>query len=231
MIILSILVAVILLVISLVIFQIIWIRIKLGSIETSYVERSMSSTKTTGSRGFMGLYSVVIDTLGTLRVNDTNRLYYNDVRGLVSDTECTFIIPSVCGSVVLQQPIKINKLGFLVCKSNAGSIALMSDIKKQQTMYIVANGFMMIIGVNDNVSDKVRTVLNPSSAVDVFIIYAIPLKTDDEKCTVQFTPFTGSSTLSDSSNTNNIDMELVLGITSSQKYMPMQLIAYNLFVP
>lgn len=212
-----------------VVFQVVWIRMKLDQVETSYINRmSTKSTVSSGSRGYMGIYSVMIDTLQTLRMNDMNRLYYDDLRALITETESTFIIPSVCGSTVLQKPITITKYGFLLCKANAGSAALAADVKQHKTMYIVANGYMMLIGINDAVSSKVRETV----AAETFVLYAIPLQTNNgaDVCSTQFTPFLGSSALSDSYSVDNIDMNMVLGVAPGQKYLPLQLIAYNLYM-
>lgn len=234
----AVLIAIVFIFVVLVLLQVIWIRAKIDSVKSDYIARmsdtSSRQTSSFGSKGYMSIYSVIIDGQSTNRINDMNRLYYSDIRKILSENDKTFIVPNVCQSGVQQKPVQIEKLGFLVCKSNSGSEALSIDIKKKKNLYIVANNFMMIIDSHDMVTDKVRSIL-VGETVDVFVLYAIPLTpsvSDDASCSVSLTPFLGTTSLSDSSTTDYIDFGIVLNLATStaSRYTPMQMIAYNLYM-
>lgn len=221
------------LLILLVLLQIVWIRSKLSELQDKQLSRytnSASSSMDTG-KGTIGLYSIIIDTKTTLKVNDQARPVYDNLRSILGDNDGTFMLPNTCpGGYVKTKTMKSNKVGFLCCKSTPSSNALQEDVVKGKISYVIFNDQMLLIEFNEAVNDEIVNLNVSKSKLVSFVIYAVPVEKDSvDQCSVNLKPFMGGVQLHDNVNIDYIDVRIVLGLQDgSPELLPTQIVAYKI---
>lgn len=225
--------AILVILILLVILQIVWIRTKLSELQDKQLNRytnNAPSSMETG-KGTIGLYSIVLDTKTTLKVNDQARPVYDDLRSILGDADGTFMLPNTCpGGSMKTKSMKSNKIGFLCCKSTPSSHALQEDIVKGKISYIIFNDQMLLIEYNETINDEVVNLNISKNKLVSFVIYAVPVSKDsNDQCSVNLKPFMGGIQLHDNVNIEYIDVRIVLGLQDgSPDLLPTQIVAYKI---
>lgn len=229
----AILISIFVLILLLVVLQVLWIRSKLGDLRDKQMisigNADSTNKQRDATRGYMSLYSVIIDVKTTLRCNDVSRHFYESLEAANTNTE--FVLPNTCENGKVENiSTKSRKLGFLVCKRNASSMALEEDIKNGNVYYIVAKNQMMIITYKDEIQAIVENSGIPTSSVIAFTLHGIPNLNLENKCSVNMLSFMGNTKLNDSDSLASIDFRVVLGLgadSGSMFELPMQLIGYK----
>ena len=219
------------------VFQVIGMKSKLDSNNNEYIKRlsSMKESAEDGNtinKGYMGIYSLIVDVYATMRVNDVNRLFLRKLQDSVTDADKTFLLPTLCSGSIMTKPVESTRYGFLICQATNGSSQLKLDISMNKTMYVIINNTMMLIRTSDVTYDTMLGLGIVGEDFDIFVLYKIPLETNDSVCSIKIIPFMGQTQLSDSSTTtaNNIDVISIAGLATgggNQGFVPLQITALS----
>ena len=195
-----------------VIFQILWIRRKLSDFSTSKLSSEMTQNakivaSTSAARSNLIVYNVVLNSPLTQSLNTEFNSENIDLMNMVAPK--TFNIPHTCGNIVKSMSLSCNDVAFLVLQKTLGSEALIQDIENQSIMYIMVNGNLYLIDsspTSNKIIQDTYTQYNDSYIVYVYTISTaknIVLNTGDS-CELDVIPFYGS--LSTSDILNDLDM-------------------------
>ena len=219
------------------VFQVIGMKSKLDSNSNEYIKR-LSNMKefaedgNTINKGYMGVYSIIVNVNATTRVNDADRLFLRKLQDSVTSADKTFILPTLCSGSIVTRSVESTRYGFLICQANNGSSQLKLDISMNKTMYVIINNTMMLIRTSDVTYDTMLALGIIGEEFHIFVLYVIPQQTTDSVCSIKIIPFMGHTQLADSSTTtaNHIDVISITGLGvggGNAAFVPLQVTALS----
>jgi hypothetical protein len=218
-----------LIVITLLVLQVAWVSLRLKDLDNQLLKtytNTYVASRQNNSTGKLAIYSLIIDVKSTIRCNDPARPTYDLLRGLFENKE--FMLPTSCNnSIVVNKLIKPKKKGVLIVRVTPSSSTLLEDVIENKLMYIIINNQLLMISVDDEITQVVENLDIITKKVHVFVLYSIPVNNPNVSCNVNITPFMGTVSLHDNKDGENMDMAKVLNISNTSMESAIQLTGYK----
>lgn len=220
---------------TLVILQIFWIRFKLAHIESTTQNKELQIKKQVNYdndvTNRLQVYGLKVDCTIINTLNNANTKNGQRVLELVSPKK--FSLPHVCNGDMKMVDIDVYQVGVLVVYLNQGAEDLYQDIISNKIRYMIINSKFFFV-MND-VAKTLQNAVYDMNIPDVsnvisdrymFLLYPVNSATPQDKtCSLHLTTFFGKL---DSIQNNNalIDMKTLVGYSGEKQY-PLHALGYK----
>lgn len=197
-----------------IVLQVIWLRNKLKNYEPTKLlsemnQQALITTQTSHSN--LSLYSVILDVVSTMNLNNQGTFEYSDAISIGAPK--TFSIPHVCGTSIASARLSCNDIAFLCLKNNFGAQKLLLDVQSGSLMYVMIDSVYYLILYDTNI---VKLLKNSYPAYNDLIVFSVFTISSSKNivldtvvpCKLELVPFFGQVSMVNAIISMNIDATL-----------------------
>lgn len=229
-----------------IIIQIVYVRTKLSSVQSSLYNKELQIRSQYNQEAKLSnklqVYGLQIDNNSTRLLNNTTMSLGSTLLPIVTPKE--FRLPHVCDNNSVQSlSVAVNKVGFLVVTKNLGAEELIKDIINNNVLYVIVNGHFMLIDWDNG--DKMKSIIETvkqhdpvSSTIEdryIFFVYAPKSEFNSlverhlqPVCNISIKTFLGNTVdVVDTTDKRLVNMESVFGLSKTETFKPLHLLGYK----
>jgi len=218
------------------ILQVIWIRGKLSTYDSSNLANTMNALNQQkqqlfqSSQSFLQVYSIIINTPLTVKANNVTTPEYALLTPLT--TPGNFNVPYSCADGITSVSMQSNDVTYVVITSSSlGANQLVGDVAQGRVAYLMINSIMYLVTYDPTVQAAIQGLNNSYTNTFLLCLFKMISNrnsaiTPDSTCTLDMLPFFGLI-----SNNTAPSLLTNLNITNaSPKEIPVHALGYLLTI-